>query len=127
MRLISELEADFRTLVGMMLKNEGYDVVEVEDGDKCIELLNSGNYPDLILLDVMMPGIDGWEVCKRIKKDRSISTIPVCILTAKTQPMDVYVSLNKANANWHLNKPIEKQKLLKAVEWLLKGKIYKES
>ncbi|RMF89217.1 MAG: response regulator [Methanobacteriota archaeon] len=114
-------EADLRALVGMMLKKEGYEVLEVEDGKRCLELLNEGSYPDLILLDVMMPGLDGWEVCRRIKRDPALSPIPVCILSAKTAPEDVQTSLNRAGANWHLNKPVDRKKLLDAVEWLLKG------
>ena len=116
-------EADFRMLIRMMLGKEGYDVREVESGERCLELLNEGEVPDLILLDVMMPGLDGWDVCRRIKKNRAISMIPVCILTAKTTPFDAHVSLNKVNANWHLNKPVDREKLLEAVNWLLEGSL----
>jgi CheY-like chemotaxis protein len=116
-------ESDFRTLIRMMLTKEGYKVREVEDGKRCLELLNDGVYPDLILLDVMMPELDGWEVCKKIKTTQGISSIPICILTAKNAPIDAHISLNKARANWHLNKPIEREKLLKALDWLLKGKL----
>jgi hypothetical protein len=49
------------------------------------------------------------------------------MLTAKNAPFDFNISLNKANANWHLNKPISKEELLKAVEWLVKGSLYKKS
>jgi two-component system phosphate regulon response regulator PhoB/two-component system alkaline phosphatase synthesis response regulator PhoP len=119
-------EPDFRMLIGVMLRKEGYDIREVESGEKCLELLGQGEVPDLILLDVMMPKLDGWEVCRRIKKNRAISMVPVCILTAKTTPFDVHVSLNKVNANWHLNKPIDKNKLLEAVKWLLEKKLYKK-
>jgi CheY-like chemotaxis protein len=118
-------EPDFRMLIGVMLRKEGYDVMEIESGEKCLELLNQGEVPDLILLDVMMPKLDGWEVCRRIKKNRAISMVPICILTAKTTPYDVHVSLNKVNANWHLNKPVDKNKLLEAVKWLLEGSLYK--
>ncbi len=116
-------EPDFRVLIGVMLRKEGYDVKEVESGELCLKLLSEGDVADLILLDVMMPKLDGWEVCRRIKKNRSISMIPVCMLTAKTTPYDVHVSLNKVNANWHLNKPVDKNKLLEAVKWLLEGSL----
>jgi CheY-like chemotaxis protein len=120
-------EADFRSLLKTMLEKEGYSVLEVEDGKKCLELIEGGNYPNLILLDVMMPGINGWEVCRSIKKNHAINSIAICMLTVKNTPFDFHTSLNKANANWHLSKPIEKEKLLHAVEWLLNGSLYKKS
>lgn len=120
-------EPDFRALIKIMLEKEGYEVTEVEDGIQCLKLLDEGNYPELILLDVMMPELDGWEVCRKIKKTQGISSIPICILTAKNAPFDFNISLNKVNANWHLNKPIERDELLKALEWLLKGSLYKKS
>lgn len=116
-------ESDIRRLLKTLLGRAGYDVLGVEDGGSCLKLLEKGEYPDLILLDVMMPGLDGWEVCKKIKRNHAFNSIPICILTAKTAPYDVAMSLNKAHANWHLNKPIEKEKLLDAVSWLTKHKI----
>jgi two-component system OmpR family response regulator len=120
-------EPDFRALIKIMLEKEGYEVREVEDGKQCLKLLDEEIYPNLILLDVMMPGMDGWEVCGKIKKTQGISSIPICILTAKNAPPDFNISLNKVNANWHLNKPIDRDELLKAVEWLIKGSLYKKS
>ena len=119
-------EADFRRLIQMRLTKEGFSVRQVASGEQCLELLNNGEVADLILLDVMMPGLDGWEVCRRIKKNRAITMVPVCMLTAKTTPYDVHVSLNKVNANWHLNKPVNKEKLLEAVNWLLGGALHKK-
>jgi CheY-like chemotaxis protein len=119
-------EPDIRTVVAMMLEKEGYEVVSVEDGEACLKLIEGGQFPDLILLDVMMPGIDGWKVCRTIKNNRTIDSIPICMLTAKTAPQDVQRSLIKANANWHLNKPIDRHKLLEAIEWLLNMSLYKK-
>lgn len=119
-------EKDFRALIRIMMSKEGYEVLEVENGNACLELLKGGNYPDLILLDVMMPGIDGWEVCKKIKQSQAFSSIPICMLTVKSAPYDFNTSLNKVNANWHLTKPIKKEDLLKAVDWLLNLSLHKE-
>jgi two-component system response regulator ResD len=119
-------EDELRTIVGMIMKREGYDVLEVEDGKKCLELLQSGEHPDLILLDVMMPGIDGWTVCRKIKNDPVLRPIPICILTAKNAPADVQMSLNKAGANWHLNKPVDRKRLIEAVAWFLKRSLNKK-
>ncbi len=112
-------EPDFRELTARILEREGYEVTEVKDGFECLELLEKNEYPDLILLDVMMPELDGWEVCRRIKADPALNMIPICIISAKTTLGDIQHSLNKAHANWHLNKPVERSKLLEAVRWFL--------
>jgi len=108
-----------RTVVRRILENEGYEVVESENGEECLRMLQNGERPDLILLDVMMPKMDGWEVSRRIKANTSLSSIPICMLTAKTSTMDALMSLESAGAEWHLNKPISRALLLQTVQWLL--------
>ena len=71
-------EADIRELLKFNLEKEGYDVITAADGNEGMEKINS-NSPDLILLDVMIPGIDGHEVCFRLKKDPHLKNIPVII------------------------------------------------
>src|SRR6056297_3627207 len=68
-------------VLGTMLKNEGYKTAFSQDGKKALEYVKE-NLPDLILLDVMMPEIDGFEVCRRLKQDRRTGGIPVIFITA---------------------------------------------
>lgn len=111
-----------RNLVRMLLEEKGYEVMESENGLDCLEKLIEGERPDLILLDVMMPKMDGWEVSRRIKTNEVLKDIPICMLTAKTTTMDALMSLESAHADWHLNKPISKNILIQTVEWILSGK-----
>jgi CheY-like chemotaxis protein len=64
--------------------NAGYDVVSASDGRECLKLLDHGLVPDIILLDIMMPEISGWDVFDRLKKNPSWKDIPIVFLTART-------------------------------------------
>lgn len=80
--LIADDEARIRKLVSDFLKMEGYNVFEVDNGKKALEVLNSDQKIDLVVLDVMMPELDGWTVCKEIRK--SNAAIPIVMLTARS-------------------------------------------
>jgi len=120
--MVVDDDSMIRNLVRMLLEEKGYEVMESENGLDCLEKLIEGERPDLILLDVMMPKMDGWEVSRRIKTNEVLKDIPICILTAKTTTMDALMSLESAHADWHLNKPISKNILIQTVEWILSGK-----
>lgn len=85
--LVVDDESDVRLLCRVNLEFEGFSVVEAKDGEQALECL-SDSTPDLVLLDVMMPGIDGWQVLKAIKDSHSTNHIPVVMLTAKVQEKD---------------------------------------
>jgi CheY-like chemotaxis protein len=108
-------------LVRITLEQEGYDVIEASSGDECLNFLYGGEIPDLILLDIMMPELDGWEVSRRIKANEKLKDIKICMLTAKNTDMDAIMSLESARADWHLNKPISRQQLVDTVRWLLEN------
>ncbi|GBE19260.1 transcriptional regulatory protein AfsQ1 [archaeon BMS3Abin16] len=112
---------EITTLVKITLEAEGHSVTTAASGEECLGLLYSGVKPDLILLDIMMPEMDGWEVSRRIKENEKLKDIIICMLTAKTTTMDALMSLESAHANWHLNKPISRAKLVETVRWLLEG------
>lgn len=75
------------TVLGALLRTD-YTVRIATNGDKALKIMESGNPPDLILLDVMMPGMDGYEVCRRLKADSRTQNIPVIFITAKTSEED---------------------------------------
>ena len=82
--LIVDDDTDTLRLVGLMLERQGYDVLAASSGDQALSLAKSAS-PDLILLDVMMPDIDGYEVTRRLRVDANTADIPVIMFTAKTQ------------------------------------------
>jgi CheY-like chemotaxis protein len=112
---------EVRTVVKATLEREGYEVIEAHSGEECLNILYSGEIPDLVLLDIMMPEMDGWEVSRRMKTNEKLKNIIICMLTAKNTTMDALMSLESAHANWHLNKPISRKKLIDTVKWLLEN------
>ena len=94
---------------------EGYVPEVVNDGHQALAAaLRGENPPDLILLDVMMPGLDGFTVCERIRRQRSIDELPIILVTAKSEVGDVVAGL-AAGANDFLSKPVARDELLTRV------------
>jgi CheY-like chemotaxis protein len=118
---------EIRELLSLLLSANGYDVIESNGGSDCMERLKSGEKPDLILLDVMMPDLDGWAVSNKIKTNRDLKDILICVLTAKNTDMDATMSLEYGHADWHLNKPISKKDLIDTVDWLICQKPVEDS
>ncbi|MDI6655200.1 MAG: response regulator [Candidatus Hydrothermarchaeota archaeon] len=116
--MVVDDEPDIRYLLRKMLEKEGYEVIEARDGRDCLERLKKER-PDLILLDIMMPGMLGWEVSKKIKEDEKFKSIPVAMLTVRTAEEDKVKSLEESLADWHISKPIDREKLIETVKWLL--------
>ena len=82
--LIADDEQLMRQLVNDFLTPEGYEVIEAADGKEAIEMYDK-YHPDLVLLDVMMPGYDGWTVCREIRRE---SMVPIIMITAKGEEID---------------------------------------
>lgn len=116
--LVVDDEIDIRFVIGKMLEREGYEIIEADSGEQALEVLSSAS-PDLILLDVMMPGLDGYETCTEIKSREAIKNIPVVMLTAKTAESDKVKALEECGAQWHISKPIDRKKFIETVKWLL--------
>lgn len=116
--MVVDDEPDIRYLLRKMLEKEGYEVTEARDGRECLEKLKKER-PDLILLDIMMPGMFGWEVSKRIKEDEMTKSIPVAMLTVRTSEEDKVKSLEESLADWHISKPVDREKLMETIKWLL--------
>lgn len=111
-------EDGVRYLISTVLKKAGHEVVTASSGEECLEILKTEK-PDLILLDVMMPVLDGYDTCKLIKGNKENRSIPVAMLTVKSRDEDKLKSLEDCTADWHITKPVEKGKLVEMVNWLL--------
>ncbi|MEW9670241.1 response regulator transcription factor [Ammoniphilus sp. 3BR4] len=113
--LVVDDEAPMRRLLELYLKKGQYEVQTAADGEEALILLKTGDY-DLVILDIMMPGMDGWEVCQRV---RTFSNLPIIMLTARDQTMEKVKGL-KMGADDYLTKPFEEAELLARIEALLR-------
>ena len=113
--LIVEDDRNIADLLRLYLENEGYEVVIANDGLKGVELFKSSQ-PSLVLLDVMLPGMDGWGVCRAI---RSESKTPIIMLTAKSETEDKVSGL-KQGADDYITKPFEMKEVLARIEAVLR-------
>lgn len=100
-------------LVKKILTLEGYKVTLSENGRNALEVLNSKTI-DLILLDVMMPGLDGFETCKVIKMQAGLSDIPIIFLTARTEINDIVTGFKLGGVDY-ISKPFSKEELVARV------------
>ncbi|MFQ5976043.1 MAG: response regulator [Candidatus Hydrothermarchaeales archaeon] len=105
-------------LTKMILEKDGYEVLVAKNGGECLEELEK-NRPDLILLDIMMPGESGWEVCRKIKEDEKTRDIPVVMFTVRTSKASIEKSLRYAHADAHLGKPFTLDELCSMVRRFL--------
>ena len=88
--LVVDDEPDILLTVGQMLELSGYEVVRAKDGNECMDKLNESQiYPDLIILDIMMPNISGWDVAAKLKENPKWKDILIVFLTAKENTMSV--------------------------------------
>jgi DNA-binding response OmpR family regulator len=113
--LLVEDDASVREAVTMALEGDGHRVSTAAAGDEAIERWRQVR-PDLVLLDVMLPVIDGFEVCRRI---RAVDQVPIILLTAKADPIDVVVGL-ESGADDYVTKPFETRVLLARVKAVLR-------
>jgi adenylate cyclase len=98
----------------------GYDILAAADGEEALALARE-KQPDLILLDIMMPKMDGMEVCRRLKADPSMPFVPIIMVTAKTDPRDIVAGL-EAGGDEYLTKPVDQAGLVARVKSMLRIK-----
>lgn len=103
----------------MILENEGYDVYTAENGEVGLKMAIE-KQPDLIIADIIMPIMDGYEMIKRLRHNTTTSSIPILILTTKDKPMDIMKGL-EVGADYYLTKPYEEYDLVSSVENIFKG------
>jgi DNA-binding response OmpR family regulator len=113
--LVVDDDADIRTLVSELLQRAGHGVIEAPDGESGLKLFYA-QQPDLVLLDVSMPGLDGWEVLTRI---RELSDVPVLMLTARAGELEKVRGL-RGGADDYVTKPFGRQELLARVDAALR-------
>ena len=103
-----------RKLVGLTMAKNGFRVVEAGDGEEALEQIRAEGAPDVVLVDVVMPGMDGLTLCKRIRQDPVTARVPVIILSGHDGYLDK-VRGKMAGSDRYLTKPFEPAALLKAV------------
>lgn len=115
--MIVDDEPDIVDLLSLVLGSRGYDIITAYGGGECLEKLQHAT-PDLILLDLIMPDIDGWEVLGRIRQDERLKSIPVVILTAKQLTAEV-AQTKAPYITEYLVKPITKEGLISVIEGIM--------
>jgi two-component system phosphate regulon response regulator PhoB len=115
--LIVDDEDGLRSLVRMTLDSEGYQILEAQEGGHALELARA-HHPDLVLLDVMLPDLSGFEICRQIKSDPLMASTTVLMLTAKAQESDLGEA-ETAGADGYFVKPFSPIALMQRVESIL--------
>ena len=113
--LIADDEQLIRRLIGDCLTKEGHTVLEAEDGEEALQLFKSNPDIALALLDIMMPEIDGWQVCKKI---RETSGIPIMLVSARSQDFDQIMGF-ECGADDYVTKPFSLVVLMRRIDTLL--------
>lgn len=119
--LCVEDEPEMIDLIRLILGRRGFDVKGANGGVEGLKMIHQEK-PDLILLDLMMPDMDGWEVYQQIKADERTRGIPVIVVTAKAQSIDKVLGLHIAKVDDYIAKPFQPQELLASVERILQKK-----
>lgn len=109
-----EDEQEMIELVKLILSRRGYEVFGAQGGREGLELIKAVK-PNLVLLDLMMPDMDGWEVYQVMKSDDTMKTIPVIVVTAKAQSIDKVLGLHIAKVDDYITKPFGPSELLSSV------------
>jgi DNA-binding response OmpR family regulator len=115
--LVADDDPDIRILVSYRMKRAGYEVLEAADGEEALQLA-SDHCPDLAILDVMMPRLDGFEVTRRLRDQDATARIPVILLTARAQDSDVARGFG-SGADDYIRKPFSPQELAMRVQAIL--------
>jgi two-component system phosphate regulon response regulator PhoB len=116
--LVIEDEEDIAELIRYNLEREGYRVVHADSGERGLEITRRQR-PDLLLLDLMLPGMDGLEVCKRVKADTTTAMTPIMMVTARGEEADVVTGL-ELGAEDYLTKPFSPRVLIARVRAVLR-------
>ena len=122
--LVVDDDEDIRNLLTFNLQREGYQTIEADDGAIALELVRS-HHPSLILLDIMLPRVDGLAVCRELGKDRNTDSIPIIMLTARGDEVDRIVGF-ELGADDYVVKPFNTRELLLRVKAMLRRRGHTE-
>jgi two-component system, OmpR family, response regulator VicR len=107
-------------LVKLILSRRGFEVKGAHGGREGLDVVQYER-PDLILLDLMMPDVDGWDVYQQLKANEGTRDIPVIVITAKAQPIDRVLGLHIAKVDDYISKPFHPQELIDSIDKVLKA------
>jgi two-component system, OmpR family, response regulator VicR len=107
-------------LVKLILSRRGFEVKGAHGGREGLDVVQHER-PDLILLDLMMPDVDGWDVYQQLKANEGTRDIPVIVITAKAQPIDRVLGLHIAKVDDYISKPFHPQELIDSIDKVLKA------
>jgi two-component system response regulator VicR len=116
--LCIEDEQEMIDLIRLILSRRGFEIRGANGGKEGLEAIHT-EHPDLVLLDLMMPEMDGWEVYQQMKADETTKDIPVIVVTAKAQSIDKVLGLHIAKVDDYIAKPFSPQELLASVDNVL--------
>ena len=115
--LLVEDEERIRKIINIIIRGEDIEIDEAEDGAQALEKIRANNF-DLIILDIMIPEIDGFGVLEEIRNTERTADLPVIIVSARTSDRDILEGL-KGGANYYIPKPFEPQELISSLELIL--------
>jgi two-component system alkaline phosphatase synthesis response regulator PhoP len=116
--LVIEDDIDIRELISFNLEKEGYRVLSAEDGETGLKMAVD-EHIDLVILDLMLPGMDGYEICRELKKTASTEQLPIIMLTAKSEDSDIVIGL-EMGADDYMVKPFTPRVLLARIKAVLR-------
>ena len=116
--LVVDDDSDILDALQFVLEDSGYAVTTSQKGEYAENLLHKKNLPDLLILDVLLSGMDGREICQRLKRNTTTKTLPIIMISAHPS---AYKSIEKIGANAFLPKPFDVNVLLKTVERAMKA------
>ena len=116
--LIVDDDYDARTVVKTILSSAGYQVEEAADGKEALEKLKACQ-PELVILDIMMPGMSGYDVVVHMKQRPETQDLPIIMLTAKGDPDDLLKGYNEYSVDYYISKPFTTKQLLSGIKLVL--------
>lgn len=108
-------DEDIREILSFSLQNEGYGVTAFENGQECWDVLSTESPPDLVILDIMMPGMNGFEVLRKIRQDARLSEVPVIVLSSCDREEDIVKGF-ESGADYYMRKPFSPQELVARIQ-----------